>query len=222
MVAQRTVGQSSQPFAFMHRAPAAHVPAITSDETLVSAAVRGDLDAFNHLVRIHERQAYAVAYRLLRSPQAAEDAVQDAFLLAYRGLHTYRGGAFRSWMMRIVTNRCYDILRASNRSIASSLDDQIVESEPRWASVAPCDDPARHAAQTELGAVLENALDILPADQRLTVILCDVQGYSYDEAAQATGVAIGTVKSRLSRARAALRDELRRCPDADGYAPAAD
>src|SRR6478672_6809347 len=76
------------------------------DEALVRAAQRGDLDAYNRLVRAHERQAYAVALRLLRRPDLAEDATQDAFIQAYRALGTFRGGSFRAWLMRIVTNRC--------------------------------------------------------------------------------------------------------------------
>src|SRR3954447_22501182 len=85
------------------------------DEALVRAAQRGNLDAYNRLVRMHERQAYAVALRLMRKPELAEDATQDAFIQAYRALDTFRGGYFRAWLMRIVTNRCYDMLRSANR-----------------------------------------------------------------------------------------------------------
>lgn len=184
-------------------------PPAGDDEALVRAAQRGDLDAYNRLVRTYERQAYAVALRLLRRPELAEDATQDAFLQAYRALDTFRGGYFRAWLLRIVTNRCYDLLRASNRRAADSLDDQTFESEPHWASTAPVDDPVARAAQGELGTFLERALGLLPEEQRATVILCDVQGYAYEEAAQIMQVALGTVKSRLSRARAALREYLR-------------
>lgn len=184
-------------------------PPAGDDEALVRAAQRGGLDAYNRLVRTYERQAYAVALRLLRKPELAEDATQDAFIQAYRALDTFRGGYFRAWLLRIVTNRCYDLLRASNRRSADSLDDQAFESEPHWASTAPMDDPVARAAQGELGQLLERALGQLPEDQRITVILCDVQGYAYEEAARIMQVALGTVKSRLSRARAALRENLR-------------
>lgn len=184
-------------------------PSATEDEALVRAARKGDLDAYNRLVRAHERQAYAVALRLLRRPELAEDATQDAFIQAYRALDSFRGGYFRAWLMRIVTNRCYDLLRASNRRAADSLDDQAFEAEPHWASTTPADDPVARAAQGELGQMLERALARLPEDQRTTVILCDIQGYAYEEAAQIMDVALGTVKSRLSRARAALRESLR-------------
>lgn len=190
-------------------AAANEAPASTADEALVYAAQKGDLDAYNRLVRAHERQAYAVALRLLRKPELAEDATQDAFIQAYRALDTFRGGYFRAWLMRIVTNRCYDLLRASTRRAADSLDDQAFEAEPHWASTTPADDPVTRATQGELGQLLERALAQLPEDQRTTVILCDIQGYAYEETAQIMDVALGTVKSRLSRARAALRESLR-------------
>jgi RNA polymerase sigma-70 factor (ECF subfamily) len=85
----------------------------------------------------------------------------------------------------------------------------LFEAEPHWSSIAVPDDPVGRATQAELGRLLEAALGRLPDDQRVTVVLCDVQGYAYEEAAQITGVALGTVKSRLSRARAALRETLR-------------
>ncbi len=184
-------------------------PASTDDEALVRAAQRGDVDAYNRLVRTYERQAYAVALRLLRRPELAEDATQDAFIQAYRALDTFRGGSFRAWLLRIVTNRCYDMLRSATRRTADSLDDQMFEVEPHWSSIAAPDDPVARATQAELGRLLESALGALPDDQKLTVVLCDVQGYAYEEAAEIMGIALGTVKSRLSRARATLRDALR-------------
>jgi RNA polymerase sigma-70 factor (ECF subfamily) len=190
-------------------APHGDAPVLGDDEALVHAAQHGDLDAYNRLVRTYERQAYAVALRLLRRPELAEDATQDAFIQAYRALDTFRGGSFRAWLMRIVTNRCYDMLRSATRRVADSLDDQVFEAEPRWSSVATPDDPGTRAAQAELGRLLERALAQLPDDQQLTVVLCDVQGYSYEETAAIMGVALGTVKSRLSRARFALREVIR-------------
>ncbi len=189
--------------------PHGDVSAISDDEALVHAAQHGDLDAFNRLVRTYERQAYAVALRLMRRPEPAEDATQDAFIQAYRALDTFRGGSFRAWLMRIVTNRCYDVLRSATRRAADSLDDQMFEAEPHWSSIAAPDDPVGRATQAELGRLLEGALARLPNDQRLAVILCDVQGYAYEEAAEIMGVALGTVKSRLSRARSAVRAVIR-------------
>lgn len=179
------------------------------DETLVRRAQGGDVEAYNTLVRTYERQAYAVAMRLMRRPDQAEDATQDAFIQAYRALDTFRGGSFRAWLVRIVTNRCYDLLRAAQRRGADSLDNQEFETTPQWSSVAQSTDPEQGATRAELSGLLERALATLPDEQRLVVVLCDVQGYAYDEAASIMGVALGTVKSRLSRARSALREKLR-------------
>jgi len=185
------------------------LPEPADDETLVRAARAGNLEAYNRLVRQYERQAYAVALRLLRRPEQAEDATQDAFLQAYRALDSFRGGSFRAWLVRIVTNRCYDFLRADKRHVTGSLDDREFETEPQWSTVTPLADPVQHATQAELSSFLERTLATLPEEQRLAVILCDVQGYAYEEVASITGAALGTVKSRLSRARATLRERLR-------------
>lgn len=189
--------------------PREDASATGDDEALVRAAQHGDLDAYNRLVRTYERQAYAVALRLMRQPELAEDVTQDAFIQAYRALDTFRGGSFRAWLMRIVTNRCYDVLRSATRRAADSLDDQMFEAAPHWSSIAAPDDPVGRAIEAELGRLLEGALADLPDDQRLAVVLCDMQGYTYEEAAESMGVAIGTVKSRLSRARSALRAVIR-------------
>jgi len=179
------------------------------DDALVRAARGGDLEAYNQLVRQYERQAYAVALRLLRRPDQAEDATQDAFLQAYRALDSFRGGSFRAWLVRIVTNRCYDLLRAAQRRATDSLDDREFETEPQWSTVTAQADPLQRATQGELHSLLESVLATLPEEQRLVVVLCDVEGYAYEEVATITGVALGTVKSRLSRGRAALRKRIR-------------
>ncbi len=182
---------------------------LDAERRLISSAQRGDLEAFNQLVEQYERLVFAVALRLLRDYQHAEDVTQDAFLRAYSSLSQYSGGSFRAWLTRIATNRCYDLLRATQRRPAQSLDEQEFEEEPRW-SVEPLpDDPERLAMRTALGRRLDVALDLLPEDQRLVVLLYDVHGYDYEEIAQIAGISLGTVKSRLSRARARLRDLLK-------------
>lgn len=189
-----------------------HTP---SDHVLIESARRGDLAAFNCLVERHERVIYAVCLRLLRDQQLAEDASQDTFLRAYRSLARFDGSAFRPWLLRIATNRCYDLLRYRQRRPAESLDAQLVEEEPAWvSSEAPADDPEGLALNQDLRRQLERALAALPEDQRLVVILHDIEGYRYDEIAAIVGATLGTVKSRLSRARSRLRDLLRADPGA--------
>ena len=190
-------------------------PEAIQDERLMRAAQAGELAAFNALVVRHERAIFSVCLRLLRDVTAAEDAAQDTFVQAWRSVGAFRGGLVRSWLLRIATNRCYDLLRARARRPASSLDAEPFEVEPVWTSQADAAErPEAHALRGELAVYLERALAALPEDQRLVVILSDVQGCDYDEIAQITGVALGTVKSRLSRARTRLRQALRDDPDA--------
>ena len=201
----------------MDRPPAAPTqpaaPAADADERLVRAAQRGELASFNALVARHERDVFNVCLRILRDPAGAEDAAQDTFIKAWAAIDSFHGGPVRPWLLRIATNRCYDILRARGRRPATSLDAEPFEVEPAWSSQAAADpDPETAALRGELGVYLERALATLPEDQRIAILLADVQGCAYDEVAAITGVAAGTVKSRISRGRARLRQALRDDP----------
>lgn len=187
-----------------------------ADERLVRAAQAGDLDAFNLLVLRHERAVFNLCLRLLRDVPAAEDAAQDTFVKAWTGIGGFRpegGGHLRPWLLRIATNRSYDLLRARRRRPAGPLEAEPFEIEPVWSTRGEGDEPPEaFALRAELAIHLERALAALPEDQRLVVLLADVQGCDYREVAAVTGAALGTVKSRLSRARARLRQELRDDP----------
>jgi RNA polymerase sigma-70 factor (ECF subfamily) len=176
----------------------------------LEAAQRGDVAAFNELVLAHQTAVYNVALRTLGSPEDAADATQEAFLSAFRAIREFRGGSFKAWVLRIAVNACYDILRRRQRRPASSLELVLEggESDPGLADRQV--GPERAALGVETAAQVQAALLLLPDEQRTLVVLCDVQGLSYEEAAEATGAALGTVKSRLSRARARLREELTR------------
>ena len=183
------------------------------DARLVRAAQQGEIASFNALVRRHERAVFNVCLRLLRDVQAAEDVTQDTFVKGWTAIESFRGDAVRPWLLRIATNRCYDVLRARARRPTRSLDAEPFEIEPDWTSQTGREEhPEAFSTRAELALLLERALAALPDDQRLAVILVDVQGYGYDEAAAVSGAAIGTVKSRLSRARARLRQTLRDDP----------
>ncbi len=179
------------------------------DERLIRAAQAGDLDAFNDLVSRHERSVYSVCLRLLREPAAAEDATQDTFIRAWGAIESFRGGVVRPWLLRIATNRAYDVIRSRNRRPTRSLDAELFESQPEWTTQAQSEAPESFAGRTELARYLEAALDQLPEDQRTAIVLSDVQGYGYEDIANVMGVAVGTVKSRISRGRSALRTLLR-------------
>ncbi len=184
-----------------------------NQESLIERSLTGDLDAFNQLISEYQRLAYSVAYRLLQDPDAAADAVQDSFIKAYRALDSFRGGSFKSWLMRIVTNTCYDVLRARKRNRTDSLEEMPVESEYIPALTDRRESPQQYVERQELASLLMAAIQTLPEDQRISIVLCDVEGYAYEEIADMTGVAIGTVKSRISRARGKVRDYLTQYPE---------
>lgn len=176
---------------------------------LIRSAQAGDLDAFNRLVLAHQDQVYSLALRFMGQRAAAEDATQEAFLRAYRAIRTFRGDRFRPWLLSIVANTCRDELRRQRRRPTYSLDaGGPNEDAPALDPPDPGPGPEDGALNAELRAALERALLQLPEDWRLIVVLSDVHGLSYQEVAMAAGLPLGTVKSRLSRARGRLRDIL--------------
>jgi len=181
---------------------------VIDDTRLVTAARSGEVAAFNQLVLQYQGLAYNVAYRVLGDSDAAADATQDAFIKAYKALDGLRGESFKAWLLRIVTNTCYDQLRAAKRRPTYNLDDVLTEPEHTWRLVEPGERPEEAAERLELSRMLQWAINQLPEEQRLVVILSDVEGLSYEEIAESMGTSLGTVKSRLSRARAKLRDLL--------------
>jgi RNA polymerase sigma-70 factor (ECF subfamily) len=180
---------------------------VIDESALVAAAQGGDREAFNRLVLHYQSLAYNVAYRVVGDGAAAADATQAAFFSAYRALPRFRGGSFKAWLMRIVTNKCYDQLRAKRRHPTASLDaDPDLEGE-EWV-VDETERPEAYVVRQELGRVIQQGLETLPRAQRTVVVLADIQGMSYDEIAAVTRVSLGTVKSRLNRGRRKLRDFL--------------
>jgi RNA polymerase sigma-70 factor (ECF subfamily) len=177
------------------------------ESALIAAAQQGDRDAFNQLVTQYQSLAYNVAFRVLSDGDAAADATQDAFISAYRGIARFRGGSFKAWVMRIVTNACYDQLRAKQRRPTTSLDADPDAERREW-NVDPSERPEAYVVRQELGQIIQRGLITLPVEQRTCVILSDIQGMSYDEIAEAMNTSLGTVKSRLNRGRRKLRDYL--------------
>jgi RNA polymerase sigma-70 factor, ECF subfamily len=181
---------------------------VTFDTQTIARARKGDLDAFNDVVDWYQGLIFRICYRILGDAARAEDATQDTFIKAYTSLDQYHGGSFKSWLTRIATNRCYDILRAEKRRPASSLEAQPVESEPTWSVEPVAEDPDSFATRSQLSGYLEKALSQLTDDQRIAIVLYDVHGYSYEEITGIVGASLGTVKSRISRGRARLREIL--------------
>lgn len=172
------------------------------DERLIRAAQAGDQEAWNRLLARYQRRLYGLAYYLLGEAALADDATQEALLAAYRSLPSFRQGSLGNWLRRIVTHKCYDRHRATQRRRTQSWDD-LPEDAPALASRA--DGPEAVVQRRELARRLEAGLAALPAPDRQLVVLRDVHDLSYQELAAAAGCPLGTVKSRLSRARAKLR-----------------
>jgi RNA polymerase sigma-70 factor (ECF subfamily) len=175
-------------------------PHEATDRELLAAHVAGDRDAFGVLFRRHQRHLYQLALRTCRAPEDAADCLQEALLSAHRNAATFRGDAeVRSWLHRIVLNSCLDRIRRNKTRPVTTLSESI--DEPR----TDCDDIARH----EMKMVVDAALLALPDDQRVALIAVDMEGYTVAEAAQLLGVAEGTIKSRCSRGRKRLQQELK-------------
>jgi RNA polymerase sigma factor (sigma-70 family) len=178
------------------------------EASLIEHAKEGDVTAFNRLVLHYQDAVYNLSYRIMGEPDTAADITQDAFMAAYHALNSFRDGNFKAWLMRIATNACYDEFRRRKRRPQFSLDE--IEEAHESAPILSGNDigPEEHRQQVELVEAIEHCLEELPPEQRMATVLCDVEGYDYSEIAQITSTSLGTVKSRLSRARAKLRDCL--------------
>lgn len=177
----------------------------------VAAAKRGDRIAFNQLVLAYQELAYNLALRLVGNAELAADVAQEAFLSAYRHLDQFKEGSFRSWLLRIVTNGSYDAIRARNRHPGESLDDLV--DEGAFEAPDPGELPEQLTLRREQIEGINAAIQTLPVEQRSVLVLYDVQGLSYDEISTILNLNLGTVKSRLNRARSRLRDYLMGHPE---------
>jgi RNA polymerase sigma-70 factor (ECF subfamily) len=187
-------------------------PISVDEEQLTKQAMNGDLDAFNQLVLRYQDVAYSHSYALLGDPDQAEDATQESFIKAFQAMNGFRGGSFRSWLLKIVTNSAYDMLRRSRRHPTQPLhpeDENGEEMEsPTWLA-----DPAAavedNVEQKEFSREIYTMLGELPDVFRNVLTLIDIQELDYVEAAEALRIPVGTVKSRLARARLQMQKKLR-------------
>ncbi len=186
------------------RTPANRTPPLPDEAAVIARAAGGDRTAFAQLMEHYQSACYGLAWRLLSNADQAADATQDAFIHAYRAIGSYRGGVFRSWLLRITANASYDIMRRAQRRPTTVLPDPD-DGAPELPD-AHAVNPAAEATRSELYRHLEVALRLLPPDQRTAVVLCDVYGMDYNQVAETTKSALGTVKSRIHRGRLRLRE----------------
>jgi RNA polymerase sigma-70 factor (ECF subfamily) len=177
----------------------------------IKNSLKGDLDSFNQIVLEYQNLVYNQAYRIIGEPDAAEDAVQEAFISAFKKLHTYRGGSFKSWLLRIVSNACYDEFRRRKRQPVVPLYPEN-QNGNETESVSWLEDteekPEEFVLRNELSEAIQICLDRLEFEFRTIVVLVDLQGMDYASAAKVIDRPLGTVKSRLARARRNLKDCL--------------
>ena len=186
-------------------------------DELVRAAAGGDEDAFAQLVALHEKKVYNLALRMCGNPEDAADAAQEAFLAAWKGLPRFRGEAgFSTWLYRLTSNAAIDHLRRVKRQRGEvSLDG----GGPGLDAVDDAPSPQAQAEETELREAVAEGLSMLSEDHRQALLLRELRGLSYEEIASELRVDLGTVKSRISRARGSLRKILVKNGNLSGYLP---
>ena len=181
------------------------------EPALIQESQQGDLDAFNTLILAYQDMLFNTALRIMGDEDAAADATQEAFLSAFRAIKSFRGGSFKAWLLRTVTNACYDELRRQKRRPTTPLEPETDDGEemeaPRWLA-DPSMSPEQEIEVDELEHAIQHCLEALPVEFRAVVVLTDLQGMDYKEVAATIRVPLGTIKSRLARARLRLRECL--------------
>lgn len=182
-----------------------------NEAALIQDAQNGNLDAFNTLILHYQDNVFNVALRIMGDDDMAADASQEAFISAFKGIASFRGGSFKGWLMRIVTNACYDELRRKKRRPTTPLEPETDDGEemdsPRWLADSNMT-PDQQAEADEVEHAIQHCLDNLPLDFKTVMVMTDIQGLDYAEVASAVRVPLGTIKSRLARARLRMRECL--------------
>ena len=178
------------------------------EQQLVSAAQRGDMEAFEALIHLYEKRVFALTLRMCGKPEDAAEAAQEAFLAAWQGLTFFRGDAsFSTWLYRLASNACVDLLRRESRhrtAAGLSLDDEELNLDVPDETPSPQDEAERR----ELREEIERGLASLTPEHRQVLVLREIHQLSYDEIAETLDLDVGTVKSRISRGRKQLRKFL--------------
>jgi RNA polymerase sigma-70 factor (ECF subfamily) len=184
-----------------------------SEETLITKASKGDLEAFNHLVLNYQDMAFRHAWSMLNDRELAEDVTQESFIKAFQAIGRFHGGSFRAWLFRIVTNTSYDLLRRTqkhpNQPLVPENEDGDEFESPSWLA-----DPSMSVQDTveqnEEAEYIYRMINEMPDVYRIVLTLIDQHEFDYTEAAQALNIPLGTVKSRLARARLQMREKLKK------------
>ncbi len=184
---------------------------VHDENILINAAQHGDLEAFNALILRYQNLLFGIALRMLNDEDTASDAVQEALISVFSKFRTFRGGSLRSWLARVTVNACYDEMRRKRRQRETPLEQFNLNGEEvedlAW-MIDPGALPDEQYDSYELESAIQHCLRMLTPAYREVVVLVDIEGLSYEEASIATRVPVGTVKSRLARARQQIRSTL--------------
>ncbi|MFZ5645449.1 MAG: RNA polymerase sigma factor [Bacillota bacterium] len=179
------------------------------DEHLVKRSREGDADAFDELVKKYQSKVFTVAYRFMGNHADANDLAQDAFIRAYQALSSFRGdSSFATWLYRITSNVCRDEIRKQNRYKKVSLDEMMTQPGGGPNLTAADLTPEESLDRVELRDTVQRHLNSLSSEHRLILVMRDIQGLSYEEIASSLDCTLGTVKSRLNRARQTLKKRI--------------
>jgi RNA polymerase sigma-70 factor (ECF subfamily) len=182
------------------------------EKLLIKKSQSGDVESFELLISSYDKRAYNIAYRVMGNEEDAKDMAQEAMLRVFRSLKDFKGqSSFSTWLYRIVTNVCLDELRRRKNDKYVSLDSTI-QTDSGEMHMELCSDretPESVYEQVEQREVIKNAIRELNEEYRSVIVLRDIQGFSYEEISNILDCSLGTVKSRINRARTMLRDKLK-------------
>lgn len=182
-----------------------------TETELIQKSRQGDMDAFEQLILRYEKRIYAIAYKYMGNHEDASDMAQEALIKAYQSISTFRGdAAFGTWLGKIAANRCLDELRKRKHMQLASLDDTLELEEGSVQKELECTEvtPEEHVVKQETAEYIQQLLDDLKDEYRIVIVLRELEGYSYDEIADLLSCSLGTVKSRISRARQYLKERI--------------
>lgn len=182
------------------------------DETeLIRKSQQGDMDAFEQLLLQYEKRVYTIAYKYMGNHEDAGDMAQEALIKAYRSIGNFRGeSSFGTWIGRITANRCLDELRKRKRLTVTSLDEEIEleEGSVQKEAVADTATPEEHVIRTETVEYVQSMLSTMREEYRIVLVLRELEGHSYEAIAQMLSCSVGTVKSRINRAKRYLKEKI--------------
>ena len=182
-----------------------------TEAELIQQSCAGSIDAFEQLILLYEKRVYTIAYKYMGNHEDANDMAQEALIKAYQSIGSFRGeAAFGTWLGKITANRCLDELRKRKKLQTTSLEDtlELKEGSVKKELESPAVTPEEHAVQQETAAYMQMLIGELKEEYRVAIVLREMDGYSYEAIADSLSCSVGTVKSRISRARQYLRERI--------------